>query len=70
MKPLGIISGTVLLQGKGIFADLREETVETDFGRAVVFRSAAIVFVARHGTRLFDRRPEAPFEAGDARRPG
>jgi len=50
MKPLGIISGTVLLQGKGIFADLREETVETDFGRAVIFRSAAIVFVARHGT--------------------
>ena len=50
MKPLGIISGTVLLQGKGIFADLREETIETDFGRALVFRSAAIVFVARHGT--------------------
>ena len=50
MKPLGVISGTILLQGKGIFADLREETVETDFGRAVVFRSAAIVFVARHGT--------------------
>lgn len=50
MKPLGIISGTILLQGKGIFADLREETVETDFGPAVVFRSAAIVFVARHGT--------------------
>jgi 5'-methylthioadenosine phosphorylase len=50
MKPLGIISGTVLLQGKEIFADLREEAVETEFGRAVVFRSAAIVFVARHGT--------------------
>jgi 5'-methylthioadenosine phosphorylase len=50
MKPLGIISGTVLLQGKGIFADLREETVETDFGRAALFSSAAIVFVVRHGT--------------------
>jgi 5'-methylthioadenosine phosphorylase len=50
MKALGIISGTVLLQGKGIFADLSEETVETDFGNAVVFRSAAVVFVARHGT--------------------
>lgn len=50
MKPLGIISGTVLLQGKGLFADLREETVDTDFGRAVVFRSAAIVFISRHGT--------------------
>ena len=50
MKPLGIISGTVLLQGKGIFADLREETIETEFGRATVFRSADIVFIARHGT--------------------
>ena len=50
MKPLGIISGTLLLQGKGIFADLREETVETDFGRATVFCSADIVFIARHGT--------------------
>ncbi|MCX5838549.1 MAG: MTAP family purine nucleoside phosphorylase [Deltaproteobacteria bacterium] len=50
MKPLGIISGTLLLQGKGIFADLREETVETDFGRATVFRNAGIVFIARHGT--------------------
>jgi 5'-methylthioadenosine phosphorylase len=50
MKPLGIISGTVLLQGKGIFADLREETVETEFGLATLFRSANIVFIARHGT--------------------
>jgi 5'-methylthioadenosine phosphorylase len=50
MKPLGIISGTVLLQGKGIFADLREETVETEFGLATLFRSADIVFIARHGT--------------------
>jgi 5'-methylthioadenosine phosphorylase len=50
MKPLGIISGTFVLQGKGIFADLREETVETEFGLVVVSRSAAIVFIARHGT--------------------
>jgi 5'-methylthioadenosine phosphorylase len=50
MKPLGIISGTVLLQGKGIFADLREETVETEFGRTTLFRSPDIVFIARHGT--------------------
>ena len=50
MKPLGIISGTLLLQGKGIFTDLREETVETDFGRAMVFCTADIVFIARHGT--------------------
>jgi 5'-methylthioadenosine phosphorylase len=50
MKPLGIISGTVLLQGKGIFAGLREKTVATEFGRATVFCSADIVFIARHGT--------------------
>jgi 5'-methylthioadenosine phosphorylase len=50
MKPLGIISGTVLLQGKGIFADLREERVDTEFGRATLFCCADIVFIARHGT--------------------
>jgi 5'-methylthioadenosine phosphorylase len=50
MKPLGIISGTVLLQGKGIFAELREKTVETEFGLAMLFCSADIVFIARHGT--------------------
>jgi 5'-methylthioadenosine phosphorylase len=50
MRPLGIISGTVLLQGKGIFADLHEETVETEFGRTTLFRSADIVFITRHGT--------------------
>jgi 5'-methylthioadenosine phosphorylase len=49
MKPLGIISGTVFLQGKGIFADLREETRETQFGRALVFRSADVAFIPRHG---------------------
>ncbi len=50
MKPLGIISGTVFLQGKGIFADLREETRETEFGPALVLRSAEIAFIPRHGT--------------------
>jgi 5'-methylthioadenosine phosphorylase len=50
MKPLGIISGTVLLKGKGIFADLREETVETEFGRTTLFCSTDIIFIARHGT--------------------
>jgi 5'-methylthioadenosine phosphorylase len=48
-KPLGVISGTVFLKGKGIFADLREEEVETPFGRAMVYRSAEIVFIPRHG---------------------
>jgi 5'-methylthioadenosine phosphorylase len=50
MKPLGIISGTVFLKGKGIFAHLREETRETQFGRALVLRSTEIVFIPRHGT--------------------
>jgi 5'-methylthioadenosine phosphorylase len=50
MKPIGIISGTVLLYGKGIFADMHEESVETKFGRAMVFRSQNIVFIARHGS--------------------
>ncbi len=49
MKPLGIISGTVFLQGQGIFADLREEMRETPFGRALVLRSAEVVFIPRHG---------------------
>ncbi len=49
MKPLGIISGTVFLQGKGIFAGLREETRETQFGRALVLRSAEFAFIPRHG---------------------
>jgi 5'-methylthioadenosine phosphorylase len=50
MKPLGIISGTVFLQGKGHFEDLRQEWVETPFGRALVFRSAEIALIPRHGT--------------------
>jgi 5'-methylthioadenosine phosphorylase len=49
MKTVGIISGTVTLHDKGIFADLREEAVETEFGRAVVFRAANVVLIARHG---------------------
>lgn len=49
MKPLGIVSGTVFLQGKGIFADLREEKIKTPFGPALVYRSAEIVFIPRHG---------------------
>jgi 5'-methylthioadenosine phosphorylase len=50
MKPLGIISGTVFLRGKGMFADLREENRETTFGRALVMHSADIAFIPRHGT--------------------
>jgi 5'-methylthioadenosine phosphorylase len=50
MKSLGIISGTVFLQGKGIFADLSEERLETPFGPALVLRSSEVAFVPRHGT--------------------
>jgi 5'-methylthioadenosine phosphorylase len=49
LKPLGIIAGSVLLHRKGIFAGLREEIVETKFGRALVFCSAEIAFIPRHG---------------------
>jgi 5'-methylthioadenosine phosphorylase len=50
MKPLGIISGTVVLQEKGGGADLREETRETRFGPALVVRSSEVAFIPRHGT--------------------
>jgi len=49
MKPLGIISGTIPLQAKGIFKNLRQETVETPFGRAAVFCAAGVAFIPRHG---------------------
>jgi 5'-methylthioadenosine phosphorylase len=49
MKSLGIISGTLFMQGKGIFSDLQEEIVDTQFGRASVFRSSEIAFIPRHG---------------------
>ncbi|MCL2669617.1 MAG: MTAP family purine nucleoside phosphorylase [Syntrophaceae bacterium] len=49
MQPLGIISGTINLHGHPLFAALREERVDTDFGPATIFRSSKIVFIARHG---------------------
>jgi 5'-methylthioadenosine phosphorylase len=49
MKPLGIITGTLLTYGKGIFANLRQETVETDFGPAMVYCNNDIFLIARHG---------------------
>ena len=49
MKLLGILSGTVFLRGQGIFANLREETVETPFGLAQVFCAPGIAFIPRHG---------------------
>ncbi len=50
MKPLGIVSGTIFLHGKGCFEDLREEWVETPFGRAQVFCSGGLALIPRHGT--------------------
>ncbi|HEU20218.1 MAG TPA: hypothetical protein ENO00_12735 [Deltaproteobacteria bacterium] len=46
---LGIISGTILLHGTGIFGDMPEKRIETDFGEAVVFLSPRAVLVPRHG---------------------
>lgn len=50
MQPLGIISGTVIPQGRELFGDLQEEFIETEYGQAVVMRSDAVVFLPRHGT--------------------
>ncbi len=49
MERLGIISGIILLQGKGILGNLEEIEIETEFGKACVFRSDAIAFIPRHG---------------------
>jgi 5'-methylthioadenosine phosphorylase len=49
MGKLGIISGTLALQGKGIFGELTEEIVETDFGPALVLHTPRIALIPRHG---------------------
>ncbi len=46
---LGIISGTILLHGTGIYDDSKEKRIETDFGEAIVFLSSRAVLVPRHG---------------------
>ena len=58
MQPLGIIAGTVSLRGQPLFAELREEQVDTDFGPATIFRSHKIVFIARHSKG--DTHPRIP----------
>jgi 5'-methylthioadenosine phosphorylase len=50
MGKLGIISGTLALQGKGIFGELTEEIVETDFGTALVLHTPRLALIPRHGT--------------------
>lgn len=49
MARFGIISGTVSLQGKDIFAHLTEKTVENEFGHALVLLSEQVAFIPRHG---------------------
>ncbi|HVO68232.1 MAG TPA: MTAP family purine nucleoside phosphorylase [Syntrophales bacterium] len=49
MEPLGIISGIILLQGKGIFQNLKKKEIATKYGKALVFLSDAVAFIPRHG---------------------
>lgn len=49
MGKLGIISGTLALQGKSIFGELTEEIVETNFGTALVLHTPRIALIPRHG---------------------
>lgn len=49
MEPLGIISGIILLQDKGILGNLEEKEISTDFGKAYVYLSDTIAFIPRHG---------------------
>ena len=49
MGLLGIISGTLALQGKEYFTDLEERTVKTEFGEALVLLSRDTAFIPRHG---------------------
>jgi 5'-methylthioadenosine phosphorylase len=49
LEPLGIISGIILLRGKGIFQNLEEKEIATEFGKVPVFLSDTIAFIPRHG---------------------
>jgi 5'-methylthioadenosine phosphorylase len=49
-KRMGIISGTLLSDGKRILCDFCEDTVETEFGFATIFHNTEVVFIARHGS--------------------
>lgn len=52
MERLGIISGTIHLQGMKIFENLKETELETEFGKALVSLSDTIAFIPRHGKDL------------------
>jgi len=49
MQAIGIISGTLFLGEKGIFAGWEERAVETEYGHALLFLSQQVVFIPRHG---------------------
>jgi 5'-methylthioadenosine phosphorylase len=49
MKQLAIISGTIPLRKKGIFGNLSEREIDTEFGKAIAFISDTVVFIPRHG---------------------
>jgi 5'-methylthioadenosine phosphorylase len=49
MEPLGVISGSILLQRKGIFDNLEEREMVTEFGKVLLFFSETIAFIPRHG---------------------
>lgn len=48
MKPIGIISGTVLQGGKA-FENLEEKTMENEFGKALILFSDSVIYIPRHG---------------------
>src|SRR5574340_924730 len=49
MERLGIISGTVSVQEKNIFAHLTGRTLENEFGNALVLLSERVALIPRHG---------------------
>jgi 5'-methylthioadenosine phosphorylase len=49
MEPLGIISGTVPLQGREIFGKVMERELDTEFGKALLYLSDTVAFIPRHG---------------------
>jgi 5'-methylthioadenosine phosphorylase len=49
MGLLGVISGTLTLQGKGFFNDLKERTLKNEYGEALVLLSRNMAFIPRHG---------------------
>ena len=50
MARLGIISGTIFLQGAGVFDRPEEQRINTAFGQAQVVLTDRVAFIPRHGT--------------------